>query len=195
MTWLVTLVPGAVAVDDREPACGCLTSEPKCFGDGGVVLDGGVVGDAVAPGGGTGAGLAGAGGVVDVVADQRAGATADPGVGPGGGHGVGAVQDPGVALAIGGGHREGLLAQGGGVETWSNVDVVDVARRLDLPTLILHARGDLRAPFEAALELGTLIGGSRVIPLDSANHLLRADEPAWARLLAEIDAFLAADGA
>ena len=81
------------------------------------------------------------------------------------------------------------------IETWSNVDVVDVARRLDLPTLILHARGDLRAPFEAALELGTLIPGSRVVPLDSANHLLRADEPAWAVLLAEIDTFLAADGA
>jgi len=81
------------------------------------------------------------------------------------------------------------------IETWSNVDVVDVARRLDLPTLILHARGDLRAPFEGALELGTLIRGSRVVPLDSANHLLRADEPAWARLLAEIDVFLAAEGA
>ena len=67
-------------------------------------------------------------------------------------------------------------------------------RRLDVPTLILHARGDLRVPFEGGLELGTLIRGSRVIPLDSANHLLRADEPAWARLLAEIDAFLAADG-
>ena len=81
------------------------------------------------------------------------------------------------------------------IETWSNVDVVDVARRLALPTLILHARGDLRAPFEAALELGTLIPGSRVVPLDSANHLLRADEPAWAVLLAEIDTCLAADGA
>ena len=34
-----------------------------------------------------------------------------------------------------------------------------------------------------------------MVPLDSANHLLRADEPAWAQLLAEIDAFLAADGA
>ena len=75
------------------------------------------------------------------------------------------------------------------------MDVTEVARRLDVPTLILHARGDLRVPFDQALELGTLIHGSRVVPLDSANHLLRADEPAWAQLLAEIDAFLAADGA
>ena len=81
------------------------------------------------------------------------------------------------------------------IETWSHVDVTDVARRLDVPTLILHARGDLRVPFDQALELGALIKGSRVVPLDSANHLLRADEPAWAQLLAEIDTFLAADGA
>ena len=81
------------------------------------------------------------------------------------------------------------------IETWSNVDVTEVARRLDVPTLVLHARGDLRVPFDQALELGTVIAGSRVVPLDSANHLLRADEPAWAQLLAEIDAFLAADGA
>lgn len=81
------------------------------------------------------------------------------------------------------------------IETWANVDVVDVAQRLEVPTLILHARDDLRAPFEEALRLGSLIRGSRVIPLDSANHLLRADEPAWEVLLAEIDGFLAADGA
>ena len=75
------------------------------------------------------------------------------------------------------------------------MDVTDIASRLDVPTLILHARGDLRVPFDQALELGTLIKGSRVVPLDSANHLLRADEPAFAELLAQIDAFLAADGA
>jgi hypothetical protein len=28
------------------------------------------------------------------------------------------------------------------------------------------------------------------VPLDSRNHILRADEPAWPRLLAELDAFL-----
>ena len=65
------------------------------------------------------------------------------------------------------------------METWSDIDVSEVADRLDLPTLILHARGDLRSPFEQALELGTLIKGSRVVPLDSSNHLMRADEPAW----------------
>jgi DNA-binding winged helix-turn-helix (wHTH) protein/alpha-beta hydrolase superfamily lysophospholipase len=79
------------------------------------------------------------------------------------------------------------------METWSDIDVSEVASRLDLPTLILHARGDLRSPFEQALQLGALIKGSRVVPLDSSNHLLRADEPAWTHLLSEVDAFLADD--
>ena len=77
------------------------------------------------------------------------------------------------------------------MELWGDIDVTGIAGRLEVPTLILHARGDHRAPFEQALELGALIKGSRVVPLDSANHLLRADEPAWEHLLSEIDAFLA----
>lgn len=81
------------------------------------------------------------------------------------------------------------------IETWSDIDVSDIASSLDLPTLILHARNDLRAPFEQALVLGSLIRGSRVVPLDSRNHLLRADEPAWEHLLSEVDAFLAEDDA
>ena len=75
-----------------------------------------------------------------------------------------------------------------------DVDVVEVAAAaLDLPTLVLHARGDTRIPFEQGLQLATRIRGSRLVPLDSGNHLLRADEPAWAELLREVDAFLAED--
>ena len=35
-----------------------------------------------------------------------------------------------------------------------------------------------------------LIKGSRLVPLDTRNHLLRPEEPAWSRLLDEIDGFL-----
>lgn len=77
------------------------------------------------------------------------------------------------------------------IETWSDVDVSDLARQVRVPTLILHARDELRVPFEQARRLAALIPDSRLIPLDSRNHLLRADEPAWTRLLDEIDAFLA----
>jgi pimeloyl-ACP methyl ester carboxylesterase/DNA-binding winged helix-turn-helix (wHTH) protein len=74
-----------------------------------------------------------------------------------------------------------------------DMDVVKAAEALDLPTLVLHARGDTRIPFEQGVQLATRIRGSRLVPLDSRNHLLRPDEPAWAELLREVDAFLAQD--
>lgn len=74
-----------------------------------------------------------------------------------------------------------------------DMDVTEAARSLDVPTLILHARGDMRIPFEQGVSLAALIRNSRLVPLDSRNHLLRPDEPAWDHLLAELDAFLAED--
>jgi pimeloyl-ACP methyl ester carboxylesterase len=74
-----------------------------------------------------------------------------------------------------------------------DMDVVKAAESLDLPTLVLHARGDTRIPFEQGVQLATRIRGRRLVPLDSRNHLLRPDEPAWAELLREVEAFLAED--
>jgi pimeloyl-ACP methyl ester carboxylesterase len=77
--------------------------------------------------------------------------------------------------------------------TWSDIDVAEAARRIEVPTLILHARDELRVPFEQARQLAALIPGSRLVPLDSRDHLLRPDDPAWGRFLDEVDAFLAED--
>ena len=44
--------------------------------------------------------------------------------------------------------------------------------------------------FEQSRKLAALIPGSRLVPLDSANHLLPAQDPAWKHFLAEVDAFL-----
>lgn len=74
-----------------------------------------------------------------------------------------------------------------------DMDVTRAAAALDVPTLILHGRDDMRIPFEQGVALASLIRGSRLVPLDTRNHLLRPDEPAWAHLLAELDAFLAED--
>jgi pimeloyl-ACP methyl ester carboxylesterase len=71
---------------------------------------------------------------------------------------------------------------------------MDVSARLSqitVPTLILHGRQDLRIPFRQGLELAGGIRGSRLVPLDTRNHLMQPDEPAWEHLLREIDAFLA----
>jgi len=77
--------------------------------------------------------------------------------------------------------------------TWAEIDVTEAARRIEVPTLILHARDELRVPFDQARQLAALIRGSRLVPLDSRDHLLRPDEPAWRRFLEEVDAFLAED--
>ena len=44
--------------------------------------------------------------------------------------------------------------------------------------------------FEQSRLLAGLIPGSRLVPLDSANHLLPEQDPAWRHFLAEIDVFI-----
>jgi dipeptidyl aminopeptidase/acylaminoacyl peptidase len=65
-----------------------------------------------------------------------------------------------------------------------------VAPKVSCPTLIVHSRNDVRVPVHQAIELATMIRGSRLVLLDSDNHLLTAHEPAWEEFLDHIDRFL-----
>jgi DNA-binding winged helix-turn-helix (wHTH) protein/alpha-beta hydrolase superfamily lysophospholipase len=76
------------------------------------------------------------------------------------------------------------------LESWADIDVCDVAREVQAPTLVLHARDDTAIPWEQGRLFASVIPGARLVPLSSRNHLLRADEPAWTQLLSEIDEFL-----
>jgi pimeloyl-ACP methyl ester carboxylesterase len=76
------------------------------------------------------------------------------------------------------------------LESWAQIDVTAEATRVTAPTLVLHARHELRVPPEQARRLAALIPGARFVPLDSRNHLLRADEPAWGEFLGQVEAFL-----
>ena len=49
-----------------------------------------------------------------------------------------------------------------------------------VPTLVLHARYDEIVPFEAGKQLAAEIPNAEFVSLDSRNHILLADEPAWA---------------
>ena len=71
----------------------------------------------------------------------------------------------------------------------SRIDVSRLAGRVLAPTLNLHARDDAMVEFERGRELAALIPGAQFVPLDSRNHLLLADEPAWHRFLEALDAF------
>ena len=73
------------------------------------------------------------------------------------------------------------------------IDVTGLAAKLSVPTLILHCRGDMRAPFEEGCKLAATIPGARFVPLESKNHVLLSDEPAWAVFQAELGAFLGQD--
>lgn len=64
---------------------------------------------------------------------------------------------------------------------------------LDLPTLVIHSRGDQMNEFHHARHLAASIRGARLVGLDSRNHIVLADEPAWPAFLHEITAFLEPD--
>jgi pimeloyl-ACP methyl ester carboxylesterase/DNA-binding CsgD family transcriptional regulator len=66
----------------------------------------------------------------------------------------------------------------------STIDVQEQASRVKCPTLVLHARGDRRVPFEEGRIIAKLIAGSRFVALESNNHLLMQNEPAWREFLA-----------
>jgi pimeloyl-ACP methyl ester carboxylesterase/DNA-binding CsgD family transcriptional regulator len=66
---------------------------------------------------------------------------------------------------------------------------------LDVPTLVLHSTGDQMNEFAYGRHLASAIRGARLVALDSDNHILLADEPAWAVFVDEVEAFLAPDRA
>ena len=72
----------------------------------------------------------------------------------------------------------------------AQVDVCDLAREVRAPTLVLHSRGDPRVPYEEGKLTAALIPGAEFVTLDSQNHLLLADEPAWPQMVAELRRFL-----
>ncbi len=70
------------------------------------------------------------------------------------------------------------------------IDVSDSAPRIKCPTLLLHARGDRRAPFEEGRRLASLIPGARLVPLDTENHILLDHEPSFRQFFEELNAFV-----
>jgi len=77
------------------------------------------------------------------------------------------------------------------LETFFRLDVRDQARQLNVPTLVLHGRGDRVWSFEYGRRLAAEIPGSRLVPLESKNHLLLEHEPAWGTFVGEVERFLA----
>jgi pimeloyl-ACP methyl ester carboxylesterase/DNA-binding CsgD family transcriptional regulator len=78
------------------------------------------------------------------------------------------------------------------MQEFDRIDVTALAARLACPTLVLHARDDERVPFEEGRRLASLIPGARFVPLQSRNHMLLEQEPAWQEWLRAVREFLPA---
>lgn len=71
-----------------------------------------------------------------------------------------------------------------------DIDVTALLPRVRAPTLVIHSRGDTVSPIEEGRFIAATIPGAHFVTLESDNHVLLEDEPAWPRFLAEIDRFL-----
>ena len=75
--------------------------------------------------------------------------------------------------------------------TVGQIDVTELAPLVKAPTLVLHATGDGVISFNQGRKVAAAIPGARFVPLESRNHVLLGDEPAWPRFLQELRTFLA----
>lgn len=81
------------------------------------------------------------------------------------------------------------------IAAFGQIDVSDDAARIACPTLVMHARGDARVPFEEGRRLAARVPGARFVPLESRNHVLLEGEPALATCFGELHAFVSAHDA
>ena len=75
------------------------------------------------------------------------------------------------------------------------VDLLEEIPTITVPTVILQAVGDRSTTFANAVAVCGQIQGARLVPLQSRNHIILADEPAWPVFLDEVTAFLEPDRA
>jgi DNA-binding CsgD family transcriptional regulator len=67
------------------------------------------------------------------------------------------------------------------LRTRAETDVTAMVGRVRTPTLVVHARSDAIAPLAEGRFLASEIPGAQCVELDSPNHVLLENEPAWTR--------------
>lgn len=81
------------------------------------------------------------------------------------------------------------------LESRAMIDVTSLLGVVRVPTLVLHARGDVVVPIAEGHILAAGIPGARFVELDSKNHVLLEHEPAWERFCDEVLEFAGPRGA
>lgn len=74
----------------------------------------------------------------------------------------------------------------------STVDVTELAKKVNVPTLVLHCIGDRVAPIEEGRLMATLIPNATFVELPGNNHVLMEDTAAFEQFFDECSRFLAA---
>ena len=69
-------------------------------------------------------------------------------------------------------------------------DVSDMLDKIDVPTLVMHARGDGVQPLDQGLQLASGIKNAEFVMLESSNHTLLEGEPAWEVFFSELQRFI-----
>ncbi|MDU8914080.1 alpha/beta fold hydrolase [Aestuariicoccus sp. MJ-SS9] len=75
-------------------------------------------------------------------------------------------------------------------EAFGRTDVEDRLAQVTVPTLVAHVRRDAMVPFSCGLEIAAGIPGARFLELDSENHILAQDEPAFDEFVREVLSFV-----
>ena len=70
-----------------------------------------------------------------------------------------------------------------------NIDVTDLLPRVTVPTLVLHAREDSVAPYLEGRTIAAAIPNAKFITLETENHVPLPGDPAWEKLVSEIENF------
>jgi pimeloyl-ACP methyl ester carboxylesterase/DNA-binding CsgD family transcriptional regulator len=76
------------------------------------------------------------------------------------------------------------------VESFSDIDASQYLPQVKCPTLVLHTRGDMCAPFDEGLFIASKIPGARMVPLETRSHVPMAGEPSFDRVFEEIEALI-----
>ncbi len=72
-----------------------------------------------------------------------------------------------------------------------DIDITELLPKVVTPTIVFHCVHDNLVPFNQGRQLAASIANSRFVTLESANHALLSDEPAWTKFVNEMEGFLA----
>jgi len=76
------------------------------------------------------------------------------------------------------------------MQALGDVDVTGLLAQVKVPTLVMHASDDARVPFETGRRIAAGIPGARFVTLQSKNHFILPNEPAFGRFMEETRLFL-----